>query len=182
MVLPHFEYHPDPVATGSIVQSDTQCVCCGGANGFIYVGSVYAEEDLAESICPWCIAENAAHEKFDAEFVCIEGVSDYGSWERVSPEVVEEVAFRTPGFNGWQQERWWTHCGDAASFLCPVGWRELESYGPEAITVFREEVGLGRYGMDTETYLKALNRQHGPTGYLFQCRHCGKFGGYSDCH
>jgi len=24
--------------------------------------------------------------------------------------VVEEVAYRTPGFSGWQQERWWTHC------------------------------------------------------------------------
>lgn len=182
MQLPNFKYHADPIATGSIVPSDTTCACCGASRGYVYAGPVYAEEELEECICPWCIADNAAHEKFDAEFVDAAGVGGYGEWEPVSPEVVQEVVFRTPGFNGWQQERWWTHCGDAAIFLAPAGWNELQSYGPEAVAAIRAEVGVGRYGMDTETYLKTLNRQHGPTAYVFRCSHCGAFGGYSDCH
>ncbi len=182
MELPKFRCHPDPIATGSVVPSDRKCACCGAAKGYVYVGPVYAEEELEESICPWCIADDTAHQKFDAEFVDAAGIGDYGSWESVSPEVIEEIAFRTPCFNGWQQERWWTHCGDAAVFLGPAGWKELMSYGPEAVAAFRQEVGSGRYGMDTETYLEALDRQRGPTAFVFRCSHCGKIGGYSDCH
>lgn len=33
--LPHFRYHPDPLATGAIEASDTPCVCCGIRQGFI---------------------------------------------------------------------------------------------------------------------------------------------------
>ena len=60
MVLPTFKYHPDPVATGNVVQSDTECVCCGKARGFIYAGPVYAIEEYDHCICPWCIADGSA--------------------------------------------------------------------------------------------------------------------------
>jgi uncharacterized protein CbrC (UPF0167 family) len=35
----------------------------------------------------------------------------------VPQAVLEEVSQRTPGFLGWQQERWLYHCSDAAAFL-----------------------------------------------------------------
>ncbi|MGH1419884.1 MAG: CbrC family protein [Hyphomicrobiaceae bacterium] len=35
----------------------------------------------------------------------------------VSESIVEVVSYRTPGFNGWQQEQWWTHWNDAAQFI-----------------------------------------------------------------
>src|SRR5579871_4660279 len=139
MALPHFQYHPDPLATGSIVPSDTPCACCSAARGYVYVGPVYAEEELVECLCPWCIADGSAHERFNAEFVDAAGVGGHGDCDPVSPEVVEEVAFRTPGFSGWQQERWWTHCGDAAAFLGPAGWKELQAYGPEAVAAFHAD-------------------------------------------
>ena len=101
MELPRFKYHPDPVATGSVVESDQSCLSCGRSRGYIYQGPVYAESDLANAICPWCIADGSAHEKYDAEFVDAAGVGDYGSWEPVSSSIREEVSFRTPGFNGW---------------------------------------------------------------------------------
>jgi len=45
--LPHFKYHPSPLSTGSIVESDAVCECCDQARGFMYNGSVYCREEVA---------------------------------------------------------------------------------------------------------------------------------------
>ena len=129
--IPEFRYHPDPLKTGSVAASDAACRCCEQARGYIYCGPVYAEEELEKrgEICPWCIADGSAAARFDTVFVDPEGIGDCGRWEAVSPTVAAEVSERTPGFSGWQQERWWTHCGDAAEFLGPAGRAELESRG-----------------------------------------------------
>jgi uncharacterized protein len=128
--LPAFRYHPDPLATGSIQASDGVCVCCKRARGFVYTGPVYAEDDLDDVLCPWCIADGSAHERFDAEFA---DADDVGGGSDVPRNVVDEVAFRTPGFTGWQQERWKTHCGDAAAYLGQADtsdlWREVGGRG-----------------------------------------------------
>jgi uncharacterized protein CbrC (UPF0167 family) len=88
------------------------------------------------------------------------------------------VAFGT-GFSGWQQERWFTHCGDAAEFLGPMGKEQLEQLGPEAVNVVRLESG---YEAKEWAYY-SLNVRTGPaTAYLFRCHHCGELGGYSDAH
>jgi uncharacterized protein len=114
--LPTFRYHPDPIATGSIVESEYDCVCCGQRRGYIYTGPVYAIEEHVEDICPWCIASGDAHAKLDADFTDTVAIGG-GAWDEVPAAVIEEIAFRTPGFAGWQQERWWTHCGDGAEFI-----------------------------------------------------------------
>ncbi|MGI9318781.1 MAG: CbrC family protein [bacterium] len=181
MYLPKFKYHPDPLGTGSIIESEVTCECCKVSRGYIYTGPVYAEEELADCICPWCIADGSAHEVFDAEFADLDGVGDYGSWESVPQVVAEEVAFRTPGFSGWQQERWWTHCGDAAEFLGPVGSTEAEKMGIEFLKTIRNDAGMEEDPF-WKDYLAALHVKNGPTAYAFRCRHCGKIGGYSDCH
>lgn len=98
MDLPTFKYHPDPVATGCIQPSDTMCVACKQARGFIYTGPVYSDEDLDDLLCPWCIADGTACEKFDASFADPEGVGGYGLWLAISHEIVDEVAYRTPCF------------------------------------------------------------------------------------
>ena len=103
--LPTFRYHPDPLATGSVVASNATCRCCGQAPGLMYAGPVYANEDLDDELCPWCIADGSAAARFGAEFVDSAGVGGYGDWDRVPPAVVVEVSQRTPSFSGWQQER-----------------------------------------------------------------------------
>lgn len=181
MSSPSFRYHPDPIATGSVKPSEAVCKACGRARGLIYTGPVYGgRENYRDAICPWCIADGSAHEKFEVEFADASGVGGYGDWDKVPDAVVEEVAYRTPCFIGWQQERWFTHCGDAAEFLAIVGWAELEAFGSGAVDAIREECGLE--GEDGETYLRSLDRDRGPTAYIFRCRHCGRLGGYSDCH
>ena len=178
MDLPIFKYHPDPVSTGSIETSTKTCLACGLTRGYIYKGQPYAEEELIDAFCPWCIADGTAHEKFEAEFVDAASVGDYGAWEPVSEEIATEVAYRTPGFTGWQQERWFTHCADAAEFLGLVGKPELIAFGPTAIAAIKEEIGFE--GEDWDDYFESLDKDGEPTAYLFRCRRCGTFGGYSD--
>jgi uncharacterized protein len=176
--LPVFRYHPDPLATGSVVPSNSACRSCGQVRGFVYAGPVYAEDELDDALCPWCIADGSAAEKFDAEFTDPAGVGGYGDWDAVPATVVTEVARRTPGFSGWQQERWWTHCADAAEFLGPAGGREVKERWPGALANLQAESGF--QGADWDDYFAALDRESPPTAYVFRCRHCGELGGYSD--
>lgn len=179
MELPRFKYHPDPVATGSIKKSAKKCRCCGQATGYIYAGPVYSEDDLEEALCPWCIESGRAHEEFDAEFVSADGVGGYGDWDEVPAEVIQEVVFRTPGFAGWQEPRWFTCCGDAAAFLGAAGHDELSGEWAGAVPAIRAECGLA--GDDWEEYFESLSKDDSPTAYIFRCLHCGRLGGYSDC-
>ena len=178
--LPIFRYHPDPLATGSIVVSDATCRSCRRERGYIYAGPVYAEEELDDALCPWCIADGSAASRFGAEFVDAEGIGGYGAWEEVPPAVAAEVSQRTPGFSGWQQERWWTHCADAGEFLGPAGAIELRSEWAAALPAIKADVDYD--GVEWDEYVAALDRDRGPTAYVFRCRHCGALGGYSDHH
>ena len=178
--FPDFKYHPDPIATGVIKKSDGECICCGSKTGYIYVGPVYSTEELDEQICPWCIADGSAHEKFDASFTDEDGIGGYGDWDKIDNSIVEEVAYRTPGFMGWQQEQWWTHCGDAGAFIGRAGKKELLEMGEGVITCIKDSTGLSD-GQEWNDFLDALDKDGSPTAYLFRCIKCGKVGGYQDC-
>ena len=180
MSLPNFRYHPDPQATGHVRESDTECACCGQVRGFIYTGPVYAIEQYDEEICPWCIADGSAHEKLDASFTDEAGIGGGGSSDDVPESVIEEIAYRTPSFSGWQQEQWWTHCGDGAAFLGRVGRKELEQLGQEAVDAIRISTGMSD-GPEWRSFFAALDKDGSPTAYLFRCIRCGKLGGYQDC-
>lgn len=180
MTLPIFKYHPDPLATGNVVKSETKCACCGKARGFIYTGPVFAVDEYDQCICPWCIADGSAHEKLEASFTDEVGIGGGGMWDEVPEEVVEEVAYRTPGFSGWQQEQWWTHCGDAAQFIGRAGRKELTSLGPQAIAAIQESAGMTD-GTEWDEFLATLDKDGAPTAYLFRCSKCGQLGGYQDC-
>jgi len=179
MELPTFKYHPDPLATGSLVAASETCPACGEARGYAYTGPVYTPRDVPGKLCPWCIADGSAHQRLGATFTDDLGVGGYGDWGAVPETIVQEVCTRTPGFSGWQQERWWTHCGDAAAYLGAAGFAEVQAHGPEVIAQLQRDTGLE--GAEWEEYLQALDREGSPTAYLFRCLHCGSVGGYSDC-
>jgi hypothetical protein len=170
--LPTFRYHPDPVATGSVVRSADACAICGKARGFLYEGAIFGPGYDDERLCPWCIADGRAHEGLGVFFAELDDV--------VPTEVREEVEHRTPGFSGWQQERWLVHCGDAAAFHGRAGAADLPADGVEAI---REEVAEYRWPPEeVEEYVASLDAEGGPTAYLFRCLHCGRHLAYSDTH
>jgi uncharacterized protein CbrC (UPF0167 family) len=175
--LPHFRYHPDPIATGSVEPSDVTCALCSQARGYIYTGPVHCEEDHEEDLCPWCIADGSAFELLGAEFTDSEGIGSFG--DAVPGEVADEIAFRTPGFNSWQQARWFSCCGDGAEFLGPMGAKQLAAIGPAAIEAIRTG-GEWERGKQWEDHFRALDREGEPTAYLFRCLTCHRYGGYSD--
>ena len=183
IALPSFRYHPDPLATGSVVRSDTACVVCGRAQGYVYTGPVYAAEDLDDAICPWCIADGGAHARFGAEFTRVEDVGGHSDgWDPVPRAVAEEVAYRTPGFSCWQTHYWWTHCRDAAEFLGPAGHAELTGEWRGAVDVIRRDAGWDTAPEDEwEELFRSFERDGSPSAYVFRCRHCGKLGGFWDC-
>jgi|1185.fasta_scaffold126200_1 uncharacterized protein CbrC (UPF0167 family) len=158
--LPAFRYHPDPLGTGSVVVSSSACPCCARNRGYAYAGPIYAVEEL-EDLCPWCIAAGAAAKMFDARF------TDAG-WDApddVPAEVLNEIEQRTPGFPGWQQERWMYHCRDGMAF---IGLVDGAAPRPAGVAPNRWQVPA-RSGAD-----------HGTT-YLFRCLHCPAESAYHDC-
>ena len=142
----------------------------------IYIGPVYAIVELDRAICPWCIADGTAAQRFDAQFTDI----GWGVPDDVPEQVRLELSRRTPGFSGWQQEHWLYHCSDATAFLGAVGATELTNY-PDALEILAYE--HDHYGWTPEQsagYLKNLHRDHSPTAYLFKCLACGRHLAYSD--
>lgn len=169
MTLPQFRYHPDPLRSGSIEVSQTECRCCGRPRGYIYTGPVYAEEELDEAICPWCIADGSAAKQFEAQFVDEEALST-----DASEDVYEELSRRTPGYNSWQNEQWPVCCEDATAFLGAVGIAELrrdfrEWEGAMLNHILYEMKISGRAALNM---LESLHKDKGPTAYLFECLHC----------
>ncbi len=181
MNLPEFKYHPDPVATGSVKQSDKVCECCRQARGYIYEGPVYCRAEV-KAVCPWCIADGSTHEKFDADFTDLASVGGCKrGWDDVPREVAEEVAYRTPGFVTWQEAEWWSHCGDAAEFLGPAGKDEVEALGPELVEYLRvQALSWGWSEEYWEETFDCFHKDGSPVAYIFRCRHCGMYGGFFD--
>lgn len=171
MTLPSFRYHPDPLASGSVVTSDKKCRCCKKARGYIYVGPVYAEDDLEDAICPWCIADGSANKKFDATFFDAEAVAD-----EVPNAAMDEICERTPGYIAWQEGHWPACCGDAARFVTPAGYAELNAQLREwqgsvlNHIIYNMEISGGA----ATRLLQSLHRDKGPTAYLFTCPTCSR--------
>jgi uncharacterized protein len=171
MTLPSFRYHPDPLASGSVVASDKKCRCCKKARGYIYVGPVYAEDDLDDAICPWCIADGSANKKFDATFFDAEAVSD-----KVPNAAMDEICERTPGYIAWQEGHWPACCGDAARFITPAGYAELNAQLREWQGSVLNHIiyNLEISGGAATRLLQSLHRDKGPTAYLFACPTCSR--------
>ena len=146
--------------------SAAECACCGLARGFIYVGPVYAIANLRECICPWCIADGKAAEKFSASFV-----DDHPLLEAELPEaVVDEVHLRTPGYVSWQQEQWLAHCGDACEFHGDASVEDVANASSDTMAHW-----LATYEQVEEGWRQATTGYQ-PGGdsalYKFVCRHC----------
>ncbi|WP_225830477.1 CbrC family protein [Streptomyces sp. NK08204] len=165
-MLPPFPYHPDPVATGSVVAADEPCGCCGHDQGWIYTGPVYGQDIPEGRLCPYCIAAGTAAERHGAFFNEVEA-------RQVPDAVATRICERTPGFATWQDWAWPVHCGDGTAFLGVAGARELAAY-PDAVGQLRRECAEWAWdAAATEDFLAALDKDGQPTAFLFRCRVCG---------
>ena len=177
MDLPTFRYHPDPLASGNIAPSVAACVCCKQRRGFIYTGPTYCEDEIEDALCPWCIADGSAARKLDATFTDPACFPD-----AIARETIDEIACRTPGFSTWQSDKWLTCCGDAAAFLEPAGYADVRARHPQIEGTLMMYIvhELGISGGAATQMLRSLDRDHGPTAYVFACRHCDNKPAYVD--
>jgi len=115
-LLPPFPYHRDPMASGSIRESNDECECCGQSRGVLYKGVVYSRKSI-KSLCPWCIADGSAAEKYDASFFDADFCD--GDLKRVelSDEWHRRVFGHTIGFATFNPIGWWVHCGEPAEYI-----------------------------------------------------------------
>ena len=169
--LPTFRYHPDPLATGSVVPSDAVCECCGQARGYAYDLAPYGP---VEVLCPWCIASGEAHRRFGSTFT-------YGDpLPSVPAHVRAEVVHRTPGFAARREERWLTHHGDACAYLGPAGRDEIEAFGSEALQASLRQEGSWLNDADYADFYASLDRDGYQGTFVFRCLHCGTLLVYID--
>jgi uncharacterized protein CbrC (UPF0167 family) len=173
MELPIFKYHPNPLATGAIKESIAACECCGRAGGFIYTSHLYSAQEV-EAICPWCIADGSAAQKFEGLFCDDSPLAEAG----LAEEIIEEVSHRTPCFNSWQQQIWLTCCNDACEFHGDVSVAEVAAMD---IGAAAKVFNLRR---PTESQFEEFKKHYRPGGnpaiYKWVCRHCRKVQHYAD--
>src|SRR5262249_14365167 len=153
-------------ATGVIVRAQTLCPVCQRPREYVYRGPFYSVDDV-EGICPWCIEDGSAARTYRGEF------QDPASCEPVAePRFVDELVHRTPGYFGWQQERWLSHCGDCCAFVGTVGWEDIEHIASELMEDI--EAAMGGPRMTLGRFQESLVRGGGHQGYLFRCLVCGR--------
>ncbi len=161
-VLPNFKYHPNPVATGVINAGQTQCPVCNRQRSYVYEGPFYSREEVA-GICPWCIHDGSAARKYHGCF------QDGASCEPVDKaEYLDELVHRTPGYCGFQQEVWLSHCGDFCAYVGYAKRRDIEPLMDE----LENDVQRTKrdYRLSDEDFLKAVDGAL--CAYLFKCIHC----------
>jgi uncharacterized protein CbrC (UPF0167 family) len=165
--LPTFRYYRDPVGDGTIQPSPEVCDACSRARGFLVTSTVHGADVPADvSLCPWCVADGTAHDRFGA------------SYNEVDPgagaEATAEAETRTPGFATWQDWEWPTHCGDVAVYVGQPTAAQMRA-NPEALAALRADLAQWEWGRDPqalEDFVDALGTGS-PAAYLFECPRCG---------
>ncbi|WP_455675579.1 CbrC family protein [Pradoshia sp.] len=166
MKLPEFKYNPNPILLNVIKKEATHCPVCNNHREFVYDGPFYSEEEV-EGICPWCISDGSAAKMYDGEF------QDASSCDEVDKEeYLDELIYRTPGYFGWQQEYWLSHCGDFCAIVQYVGWKDIEHLEE----LLSEDIAniCNDYRITKEEFQNWLTNNESLQGYLFKCLHCGK--------
>jgi uncharacterized protein len=174
--LPVFRFHPDPVQSGSIERSAAACRACGRARGWIYVAGCYAEAELDRALCPWCIADGTAHAKFDATFHDLVLPAD------ADPEVIREIAERTPGFANFNPFDWPACCGAPMAYREPAGIAEVRARYPALEAGLMESIvhDLRLAGDRARRFLESLQRDFDPCVHVFSCPACRALRGAID--
>ena len=168
--FPTFRYHPDPIATGAVKESQERCTVCGERRGYIYERSIYSADPASDDarVCPWCIADGGVSEKYSGELNC--GIENSG--DSVSRAVRDEVGKLTPGYESWQGDEWLTHCNDACEFHGDATAEEIRTISAEVL-----QETIDRYDMSRESWFEMIDRYEppgNPAFYRFRCRHCSK--------
>jgi len=179
MELPKFKYSPNAFNLDIFEKEEGICSVCNEKRQIKYTSSFYSVEE-PEYICPWCIADGKASEKYNGEF------NDYCGIEGVSPEpndtdptipkeLILEITNKTPSYTSWQQEVWLTHCNEPCAF---IGYADTKTIEP-IIEELNDDIENNGY--DPEFIRMHLSKDGSLVGYLFQCVNCEQHRLHVDC-
>ena len=107
--LPTFKYIKPPLQREMFEASNAICECCLSAQGYRYAWSIYTKIEVNE-LCPWCIADGSAAEKFAATF------AELNDYRTISDENRNAFEKHTPSYPTWQGAVYPVHCHDACQF------------------------------------------------------------------
>lgn len=173
MSLPAFRYHPDPLATGSVIRSDARCVCCGDARGYVYAGPVYAVDEYENCLCPRCIAHGSAQPSVARTASAAANATKFPT-RSSAKSLVARRAFRVGSRSAGERIAALPRSSSAVRVpenCARSARRQSRRFGP---------TGLDE-GAEWEHCLAALDKDGSPTAYMFRCIRCGEPGGYQDC-
>lgn len=86
------------------------------SRGVLYAGNIYSR-DRVKNICPWCIADGSAAEKYGAEFFDAYFCDDELKVVEMPEDAYMKVFGRTIGFATFNPIGWWVHCNEPAEFV-----------------------------------------------------------------
>lgn len=142
----------------------------------LHRGPCIADAELDDALCPWCIADGTATERFNAIFVDV----GWGIPPGVSPSVLKTLSERTPSFTAWQQEHWLYHCDDAAAYLGRADYFRLSQHADALYMVLHENDEYGWTEDASREWVASMSMDESPTAYLFRCLHCRTDLAYAD--
>jgi hypothetical protein len=179
MKLPIFKYSPNAYDLDLFENIEGVCSVCNEKRQLKYTSSFYSVEE-PEYICPWCIANGKASEKYNGDFndyYGIEGVSSNpnDADSTISKEQLFEITSKTPSYTSWQQEVWLTHCNEPCKF---IGYADTKTIEP---IIDQVNDDIENNGYETEFIKKHLSKHASLVGYLFQCVNCEKHRLHVDC-
>jgi uncharacterized protein CbrC (UPF0167 family) len=149
---------------------------CRLGRGATYVGPVFSRQEVGDEICPWCIVDGRAAALLEAGFTDV----GWGLPYDVADEVTSQIAKRTPGLVGGQQEHWLYHCADGAAFLGRAGFEELRDHPDAVDMLLRENDAFGWTSGQSRSYVEASIETATQRPTSSDAFHCGRYLAYSE--
>ena len=183
--LPHFPLHPNVYRLNLFAEQAGVCEVCEQPRHYQYTGVFYSQDEV-DNICPWCVADGSAADKFAGSFndaMGIEG-TEFGeedadgevkvTWTLAEADITQ-LCKHTPAYSSWQQGQWLVCCAKPCAFiayadsamLAPI-WSEIEA-------------DVLAHGIPVALVREHLRVDGDLAGYLFQCVDCGKHRLHLDC-
>lgn len=164
----NFKYHPNVwkqnVFKKAFDDEVMVCQCCNRPLEF-YIDKVYSSQDI-DCICPKCVADGSAFDKFNATFI------QDAELDKVSvQEIKDELLKKTPGYDSWQGEHWLACCNDFCEYIGETSIAELK-----AMKIDKEVIA--DYKESNEYHYENCADHLGNgvlRGYLFRCLHCRRY-------
>ncbi|MEI0485427.1 CbrC family protein [Brachyspira intermedia] len=174
--IPKFKYVDDNIVKNFFEKKDNKvlCKCCEKETDLVYYTIPHCEDNI-KPLCPECIANGKAAEKFNCDFIDEPFDSDNIIENR--DEKIEELTKRTPEYSAWQQPYYPNHCDDFCKFISYVGYKELK----ERNLLDKIIISFDNDEDSVREYIEDLEIEGNFQGYLFECLKCGQLILHTDC-